>query len=100
MLRTKLISLVFVALFSLSESELASAQSQSPDDQITIKSIIEMNVDKTITIKLIAGDELTGVVKAVSDSSLHLSGLLGKEYYDAFVSMDVIAAVIVRARSS
>lgn len=53
---------------------------------------------KNVTVVLTGGTELTGTVENVGNNTLRLSGLSGKEYFDAVVDLDDVSAVIFRAR--
>lgn len=53
---------------------------------------------KSATVVLASGTELTGKVSAVSDGSVKLSELSGKEFFDAVIDLDHVQAVVVRAR--
>ena len=53
---------------------------------------------KVATVLLSSGTELTGKVSNVSDDSVKLSELSGKEFFDAVVDLDDVQAVVVRAR--
>lgn len=53
---------------------------------------------KIATVLLTSGTELTGKVSNVSDDSVKLSELAGKEFFDAVIDMDDVQAVVVRAR--
>lgn len=53
---------------------------------------------KVATVVLSSGTELTGKVSGVSEDSVLLVELSGKEYFDALVDLDHVQAVIVRAR--
>ena len=64
----------------------------------TVKSVLERQVGKRVSLVLTTGPELGGVVTAVGDHSVHLSELSGREFFDAVVSLDRISAVVVRAR--
>lgn len=64
----------------------------------TVKSVLERQAGKTVTLRLAAGEEITGKVTKVGDRIVHLSELAGKEYFDAVVPLEVIHAVVVRAR--
>ncbi len=64
----------------------------------TLRKVLEGQVGKKVTIRLSAGDEMTGKVKTVDKDLLHLGGLTGKEFYDAVVDVDKIQAVIVRVK--
>lgn len=53
---------------------------------------------KTATVVLSSGAEMTGKVASVSDDSVKLSELSGKEFFDAVIDLDHVQAVMVRAR--
>ena len=53
---------------------------------------------KTIEIHLKSGDQLAGKLAEVGSQSILLKELRGKEYYDALIIIDDIAAVIFKAR--
>ena len=64
----------------------------------TVKSVLERQVGKRVGVVLNSGPELTGVVASVGDTVVHLSGLTGRDYFDAVISLDKIGAVVIRAR--
>jgi hypothetical protein len=53
---------------------------------------------KTIEIQLKSGGQLVGKLSEVGSQSILLKELRGKEYHDALIVIDDIAAVIFRAR--
>lgn len=87
-----------VVVVLLGFSGVSSAESLEVNINTSIEIILENNINKTVTVKLASGDELTGVVHAVNGAVVHLGALLGKEFYDAVISRESIAAVIVRVR--
>ena len=64
----------------------------------TVRSILERHVGKRVALVVTNGPELTGVVTAVGDRLVHLSELSGRDFFDAAVALDHVAAVIVRVR--
>jgi hypothetical protein len=62
----------------------------------TIDTILSAQKGKRVTIKLKAGDDLTGIVGEVNQEIVQLRELTGKEYYDAVVVLQGIEAVIIR----
>ena len=64
----------------------------------TVKSVLERQVGKRVSLVLTTGGEIAGVVTAVGDQVVHLAELSGREFFDAVVSLDRISAVVVRAR--
>ena len=63
-----------------------------------VKTLLERQVGKRVSLVLTTGPELAGVVTAVGDHVVHLSELTGREFFDAVVSLDRISAVVVRVR--
>jgi len=64
----------------------------------TIQQVLEAQKGKKVTIRLGAGDELTGKVTVVTKELLHLSGLTGRDFFDAVIEVSKIQVVIVRAK--
>jgi len=54
---------------------------------------------KTVTLYLRGGEKLTGKLSVAGTRTVQLTGLSGREFYDAVVALDAIDAVEVRARS-
>ena len=63
----------------------------------SIEATLNANVGQKITLRLNDGDELSGTLAATSPVTVKLTGLTGKDFYDAVIRLDQIAAVIVRA---
>lgn len=66
------------------------------DDEI--EDVLAAQQGKRVTVKLGSGEELTGIVRTVTDDLLHLGGLTGREYFDAVIDIDAVAAVIIRTQ--
>jgi hypothetical protein len=92
--------LLLVALLVLSlAAGVAAQEARLPvSTQDTVRTVLQRQMGKTVTLKLDSGDELTGKVRLVGDRIAHLEELAGKELFDAVVDLDEVAAVIVRAR--
>ena len=63
----------------------------------TLRTVLGRQIGKPVTLELVSGDELTGVVRSAG-AVVHLEQLAGKEFYDAAVDVDKVAAVVVRVR--
>jgi hypothetical protein len=63
-----------------------------------IVSVLTAAKGKRVTVRLDSGEEMTGIVRDVTGKLLHLGELSGREFFDAAVSTDKVAAVIVRVR--
>ena len=78
---------------------LAAQEARLPvSAQDTPRTVLQRHLGKAVTLKLDSGDEIAGKVRLVGDRIVHLEELAGKEFYDAVVDLDEVAAVIVRAR--
>ena len=78
---------------------LAAQEGRLPvSAQDTPRTVLQRHIGKAVTLKLDSGDEIAGKVRLVGDRIVHLEELAGKEFYDAVVDLDEVAAVIVRAR--
>ena len=64
----------------------------------TVRSVLARQIDKKVTLVLAQGQEITGTVRTVGDGVVHLSELSGRDFYDAAVDLQKIAAVIVKVR--
>jgi hypothetical protein len=81
-----------VACSSLLAQEKAALQPNA-----SVLSILQGNAGKTVELRLKSGDKVGGRVGQVTDNIVYLSHLTGAEFYDAFVDVKDISAVVIRA---
>ena len=62
----------------------------------TVLSILQGNAGKTVELHLNSGEKIGGKVQQVTDSVVHLSNLTGAEYFNGFVDVKDISAVVIR----
>jgi hypothetical protein len=62
----------------------------------TVLSILQGSAGKTVELRLRSGEKMGGKVAQITDNIVHLSNLTGAEYFDAFVDVKDISAVVVR----
>jgi hypothetical protein len=62
----------------------------------SVAGILQSNTGKSVELHLRSGEKMGGKVAQVTDSVVHLSNLTGAEYFDAFVDMKDVSAVVVR----
>ena len=86
-----------LALLALPCSALAQAGLQV-DAGDKLRDVLSRQQGKTVKVRLAGGEELEGKVALVGKDVVHLSGLTGREFFDAVVDLDRVQAVIVRAR--
>ena len=65
----------------------------------SIRVNLERFMGERITLSLIGGGELQGVVSKVGVTSLYITELTGREFFDAVVRLDHISAVVVKMRN-
>ncbi len=63
----------------------------------SVLSILQGSAGKAVELHLRSGEKLAGKVGQVTDNIVYLSHLSGAEFYDAFVDVKDISAVVVRA---
>jgi hypothetical protein len=95
----RLAAAIVIAALALAPATLPAQEArlevQSGD---TVKSVLARQVGKRVSLVLTTGPELTGTVASVGDQVVHLTGLSGREFFDAVVSLDRVGAVVVRVR--
>lgn len=64
---------------------------------------IRVNLEKfmgeRVTVSLVGGGELQGVVSKVGATALYITELTGREFFDAVVRLEHISAVTVKTRN-
>jgi len=58
--------------------------------------ILQGSAGKSVELHLRSGEKMGGKVAQVTDNIVHLSNLTGAEYFDAFIDMKDVSAVVVR----
>ena len=87
---------ILFALVSVAQFSHADALSIKPGD--TLQKQIAAQKGKKITVRLLAGEELTGIVRDVSNELLQLGELSGKEYFDAMIDLNKVTAILVKTK--
>jgi hypothetical protein len=95
-MRKPLSALLLAGMIGWSMPVLADQVTITGDD--TIEKILIGQKGKKVTLRLVAGEDLTGTVKDVTRQVVLIGELAGKEYYDAVVATERIVVVIVRAK--
>lgn len=60
--------------------------------------VVALQKGKSVTLRTVSGQELTGQIKNVTEGLVQLTGLAGKEFFDAVVPLDKIEAVVIRTK--
>jgi hypothetical protein len=91
---------MFVVGFMVMSASLASAEEVKYDlkPAATMKTLLTDSIGKRVVLRLESSEEMEGTVTKVGDNLVHISKLSKRDFFDAFVSIDRINAVIIRAR--
>ena len=90
--------LQFLVIGALVTPPCAGAEELNIAGGDSLARVIALQKGKTVTVQLGSGQELTGQVKNVTEELAQLTGLAGKEFFDAVIPIDEIAAVMVRTK--
>ncbi len=77
-------------------STLVAQEKTDLQPNATVLSILTGNASKAVELHLRSGEKMGGKVAGVTDNVVHLSHLTGAEFFDAFVDVKDISAVVVR----
>ena len=64
----------------------------------SIQSLLAAQRGKTVTVRTSGGQELTGKVRDANQRMVVLSGLAGREFFDAAIPLEKIEAVLIRTK--
>jgi hypothetical protein len=90
-----------VCAFGIAIMVAAGAQAQSPlNPAKSIEANLQTFVEgkQVVTVVLSNGKEYRGRVAAVADDALLLTGIAGREFFDALIDTDEIVAIEAQAR--
>jgi hypothetical protein len=90
-----LLGIIIVA--ALACSSLLAQEKAAIQPNATVLSILQGNAGKTVELHLRSGEKIGGKVGQVTDNIVYLSHLTGAEFFDAFVDVKDISAVVIRA---
>jgi hypothetical protein len=81
----------------LASSTLLAQEKASLPPNATILSILQGNTGKAVELRMNSGEKIGGKVEQANDSLVLLSHLTGAEYFDGFVNIKDISAVVIRS---
>ncbi len=94
--RQAAVTMVFAVILACSVTVTAAPLTVGKGD--TTATVLAAQKGNRVTVRLQSGEELSGKVITVGDHVLQLGELSGKEFFDAAIPLDGIAAVIIRVR--
>src|SRR5437762_7913972 len=90
-------SLLLVTIVAAGMSCSVFAQEKAAlQSNATVVSLLAGSAGKSVELHLRSGEKMGGKIAQVTDNVVHLSNLTGAEYFDAFVDVKDISAVVVR----
>ena len=90
-------SLIFMVILSAVICASSFAQDKAGlQSNATVATLLQGSVGKSVELHLRSGEKMGGKVAQVTENIVHLSNLTGAEYFDAFVDVKDISAVLVR----
>jgi len=88
--------LFVVILATVTCSSLLAQEKAALQPNATVVSLLQGSAGKSVELHLRSGEKMGGKIAQVTDNIVHLSNLTGAEYFDAFVDVKDISAVVVR----
>ena len=88
-----LVAIIITALVCASSFAQDKASLQP---NATVVGLLQGSAGKSVELHLRSGEKMGGKIAQVTDNIVHLSNLTGAEYFDAFVDVKDISAVVVR----
>src|SRR4029077_2205441 len=89
--------LLGIIVATIACSSLPAQEKPAVQPNATVLSILQGNAGKAVELHLRSGEKIGGRVSQVTDNIAYLSHLTGAEFFDAFVDVKDISAVVVRA---
>ena len=82
---------------AITSSSLLAQDKPAIQPNASVLSILQGNAGKAVELHLRSGEKIGGRVGQVTYNVVYLSHLTGAEFYDAFVDVKDISAVVIRA---
>jgi hypothetical protein len=92
--------LLGIIIAAISCSSLLAQEKPAIQPNASVLNILQANAGKTVELHLRSGEKMGGKVGQVTDNVVYLSHLAGAEFYDAFVDVKDVSAVVIRAGGS
>jgi hypothetical protein len=87
---------IVIILAAVTCSNLLAEEKAALQPNGTVASLLQGSVGKSVELHLRSGEKMGGKIVQVTGNVVHLSNLSGAEYFDAFVDVKDISAVVVR----
>jgi hypothetical protein len=88
--------LIVIIIASLNCANSFAQEKAALQSNATVASLLAGSAGKNVELHLRSGEKMGGKIAQVTDSVVHLSNLTGAEYFDAFIDVKDVSAVVVR----
>jgi hypothetical protein len=89
--------LLGIIIVTVAWSSLPAQEKIALQPNATVLGILQANAGKAVELHLRSGEKVGGRVGQVTDNIVYLSHLTGAEFYDAFIDVKDVSAVVTRA---
>ena len=89
--------LVGMIITAVTRASTFAQEKASLQPNATILSVLQGNTGKAVELRMHCGEKIGGKVEQISDNVVLLSRLTGAEYFDGFVNLKDISAVVIRS---
>ena len=89
--------LVGMIITAVTYASTFAQEKASLQPNATILSVLQGNTGKAVELRMQCGEKIGGKVEQISDNVVLLSRLTGAEYFDGFVNLKDISAVVIRS---
>jgi hypothetical protein len=90
-------SLIVGIIVAVTCASSLAQEKASLQPNASVLSVLQGNTGKTVELRMQCGEKIGGKVEQVNDNVVLLSRLTGAEYFDGFVNVKDISAVIIRS---
>ncbi len=89
--------LLVIVIAAVTCSSLLAQEKAVLQPNATVLGVLQGNAGKSVELHLRSGEKIGGRIGQITDNVVYVSHLTGAEFYDAFVDVKDVSAVIVRA---
>jgi hypothetical protein len=88
--------LIVIIIAALNCASSFAQEKAALQPNATVASLLAGSAGKNVELHLRSGEKMGGKIAQVTDSVVHLSNLTGAEFFDAFIDVKDVSAVVVR----
>jgi hypothetical protein len=89
-------TLTILALMSTLVTSAFAADKIGFTKDDTLLDILNRQAGQKVELRLKSGEKISGTVKTIGTSCVHIGAITGQEFYDAVVAKEDISALVIR----